>query len=63
VLGLRRSQSHPVADKRIEHSAQKREHGCEPFPDLLCLMRNAECDRGHRDLLANPMDIIVSTTP
>jgi hypothetical protein len=42
VLGLRRSQSHPVADKRIEHSAQKREHGCEPFPDLLCPMRSVE---------------------
>jgi hypothetical protein len=57
VLGFRRSQSHPIADKRIEHSAQKRERGIVPFPYRLRPMRNVECDRRHRELLANPMDV------
>jgi hypothetical protein len=39
------------------------EHGFEPFPNLLSLMRGVECDRGHRDLLAKSNRRDVSTTP
>jgi hypothetical protein len=62
MLSLRRSQSHPVADKCVEQFVKKREHCFELFPDLLCLMRSVESDRGYRDLLTNPNNYM-STTP
>src|ERR1700716_495099 len=53
MLGLRYSQSHPVADKRIERFAQNDEHGFEPSPNVLCLLRGIKGDRGHGGLLGN----------
>jgi hypothetical protein len=46
--------SHPVADKRIEHSTQSRDSGFRPSSTRLCLMRGIEGGGGHGGILSNP---------
>jgi hypothetical protein len=53
LLGLRRSPSHPVADKRIEHFAVSGDSGFDLFPDELFLVCSIESDLGHGGLLAS----------
>ena len=51
MVGLRRSLSHPVADKGIEHFAVSGDSGFDLFPDALFLVCSS--DLGHGGLLAN----------
>jgi hypothetical protein len=53
IPGLRRSPSHPVADKRVEHIRENGENGFELFADVLLLMCGIESDRGHGGVLTN----------
>ena len=53
MLGLRRSLSHPVADKGIEHFAVSCDSGFDLFPDALFLVCSIESDLGHGGLLAS----------
>jgi hypothetical protein len=53
LLGLRRSPSHPVADKGIKHFAVSGDGGFDLFPDALFLVCSIESDLGHGGLLAS----------
>jgi hypothetical protein len=53
VRGLRRSPSHPVTGKRIEHLAENGRNGFEPSSNVFRLMHGTKGDRGHGGLLTN----------